>query len=74
MKSTKSLFQQLHEANELVKQKQQEIDALTPKWISVEDRLPDKLGYYLVKVDERVASSRHYVTHWMPLPNPPKQQ
>lgn len=70
------------------------------KWISVNDRLPEKKGFYLVNVEDRVASHQRgsveigecfstvkqvnkklqegikfhdYVTHWMPLPEPPKQ-
>lgn len=62
-------------------------------WISVQDRLPEESGYYLVFTDiGRIALlsySKKYqafnahddsyseeyvitVTHWMPLPNPPK--
>lgn len=53
-----------------------------PEWISVEDRLPEKGGYYLTVVEncEKVCYSRLIldkfghdgVTHWMPLPEPPK--
>ena len=63
------------------------------EWISVEDRLPEKSGYYLVFTDigriALLAYSKKYqafnahddsyseeyvipVTHWMPMPNPPK--
>ena len=76
-----------------------------PKWISVEDRLPEKGDSYLVVVKEKypheakwnvhvdVASNYgHYIddywdtfndwdegqevhiTHWMPLPEPPKEE
>lgn len=68
------------------------------EWISVKDRLPDSTGFYLVAVDEIVASKykgvievgecyksvdakglfevlkfHDYVTHWQPLPDPPKE-
>ena len=63
------------------------------KWISVEDRLPEKQGYYLVYTEEDGVFSAEYnpkrercpwtdesegycdfpVTHWMPLPEPPKE-
>ena len=63
------------------------------EWISVDDRLPEESGYYLVVADigrnEVLSYSKKYqafntfddsysesnvipVTHWMPLPNPPK--
>ena len=63
--------------------------------ISVKDRLPDKMGYYLCydgfcggiyiyrfgmegrvfNPDSRVEHNvNEYVTHWMPLPKPPKEE
>lgn len=56
------------------------------KWISVKDKLPEKAGPYLVFHDDIgvgialylgglwLADNNHYefVTHWMPLPEPPK--
>ena len=63
------------------------------EWISVDDRLPEESGYYLVFEDigrsEVLSYSKKYqafnayddsysesnvipVTHWMPMPNPPK--
>lgn len=70
-------------------------ESLRPKgeWISVEDRLPEKSGHYLIFADIDymnvvLYSARHKafnawdgfddarnsidVTHWMPLPEPPK--
>ena len=57
----------------------------TGEWISVEDRLPDKKGMYLVYTNEgfvklsfyapyygRVNFENWKTTHWMPLPEPPK--
>lgn len=70
------------------------------RWISVEERLPEENGYYLVKVCSPHIPVRayeykpdrewggfdtlwkgydgsyvfdHFVTHWMPLPEPPKE-
>ena len=56
------------------------------KWISVKERLPDADGDYLVWNDYHKAIVGHYwsmgryfiskavtVTHWMPLPEPPKE-
>jgi len=37
------------------------MDIYVSKWISVEDRLPEVAGYYLVVVDEKAASSRRGV-------------
>jgi hypothetical protein len=58
-------------------------------WISVEDRLPEKLESFLIYdgtviawaflnsdsryVDMAKCDFYNNVTHWMPLPEPPKQ-
>ena len=57
------------------------------QWISVKDRLPDKGGSYLVfSSKSKTVFTAHYwlgdrwsnrangqfITHWMPLPQPPK--
>lgn len=55
-----------------------------PAWISVEDKLPEEENYYLVS--DGISVLRYWVdrgwvpsglsddiTHWMPLPNPPKK-
>jgi uncharacterized protein DUF551 len=57
------------------------------EWIKIEDRLPDKAGYYLIVADwmgviekgefDGKSSWFFYYhlfepTHWMPLPQPPK--
>ena len=58
-----------------------------PEWISVEDRLPERCGYYLTYTTrETIEISRFYpfyvndtpqfdywITHWMPLPEAPKK-
>lgn len=67
------------------------------EWISVKDRLPEKMEYYLVYlqgnpeynclIEKSIYSKEHGgfipthggqfhlpATHWMPLPNPPKEQ
>ena len=59
------------------------------KWISVKDRLPEEEGLYLVAVvndhERRYSKTAWYhghgnwflhqkVTHWMPLPEPPKEE
>ena len=61
--------------------------ALAPEWISVEERLPEREGYYLTSTIRGVimigaffsycASTdnpqfKYDVTHWMPLPEAPK--
>ena len=59
-------------------------------WISVEDRLPEETGYYLIfchagekmfpkqKIDYFIENKQGWlhssnITHWMPLPAPPKE-
>ena len=55
------------------------------EWISVEDRLPENNKHYLIFNDNCVLFARYKdkawqdgiwfyrnVTHWMPLPEPPK--
>lgn len=63
------------------------VDAVTvvQRWISVKDRLPEVAGWYLVFYNESAMQvaffkgktwpfNNHYhtITHWMPLPEPPK--
>ena len=65
-----------------------------PRWISVEERLPETNGYYLAYVESSLFPNGYYhnllkfidgdfiedhmvihrVTHWMPLPAPPKEE
>ncbi|MCP4493289.1 MAG: DUF551 domain-containing protein [Gammaproteobacteria bacterium] len=63
---------------------------MQPGWISVDDRLPNTIGDYLIYTDKNVLMraylnrNNHWsgnglyeyieeVTHWMPLPKPPKE-
>lgn len=69
--------------------------ALDKEWINVEDRLPERAGYYLVVLNGNHTSyalfnskMKHHpamwtsrqqdrtseVTHWQPLPEPPKEE
>jgi len=61
-------------------------DQMQPEWISVKERLPEigvmvlvhRLeGYYSVdqyrQLHGEIRSFMYNVTHWMPLPSPPKQ-
>lgn len=57
-----------------------------PGWISVKDRLPDRLDEYLVVNCGKVGLAIYHdglwfaptrnveITHWMPLPEPPKME
>lgn len=67
----------------------QQLEAQVPKWISVEERLPENdddvliitefgtsMGYYDIYRDywlDYVNSESNIVTHWMPLPEGPKE-
>jgi len=57
-----------------------------PEWVSVEERLPEKSGTYLIHVAPHWTGTCGYyndgsgwkpgegvVTHWMPLPGPPEE-
>ena len=61
-----------------------------PKWIPVTERLPEESGEYLcycgeydgicivyleiLKTKSKWRSNRKRVTHWMPMPEPPKEK
>ena len=63
------------------------LEALQPQWVSVEDRLPEEFGRYLIYFDADFTTSDIStaewllvwvipdddikVTHWQPLPTPP---
>ena len=76
------LNNRLNKAESHIEKLEKQLSEKQPEWISVEDRLPEKGGYYLTVVEncERVCYSRLIldkfghdgVTHWMPLPEPPK--
>ena len=69
----------------------QQLEAAQPKWISVDERLPDAPGEVLACVYGRICIAwylnrcfetpsgmvfydyENAVTHWMPLPQPPKE-
>lgn len=65
----------------------QQLEAKVPRWISVEERLPEKAGAYVVYGVGRIAFATFYpsiqmwvsnvdagITHWMPLPEPPEEE
>lgn len=68
----------------------QQLEAQVPKWISVEERLPED-GRYLVLTEKAGNTKKVHtatynslgwwtyanfgeITHWMPLPEPPKEE
>lgn len=67
----------------------QQLEAQVPQWISVEERLPEMEGKYIVCTAKGSVycakfSTRHgpcfhadmytHITHWMPMPEPPKEE
>lgn len=67
-------------------EKEKESGVTVQEWISVEDRLPDKpmrclvytkrggyCGYDITYYNQGFYSEYSKVTHWMPLPKPPKE-
>ena len=70
----------------------QQVEAKVPRWISVEEKLPEAhknvlvymttpIGWWKVEIDWldeqgwvcSADSEWHTITHWMPLPEPPKE-
>lgn len=67
----------------------QQLEAQVPRWISVEERLPEDSGKYIVcttkgsvyctrfKAHSRGGNFQTdintHITHWMPMPEPPKE-
>ena len=69
----------------------QQLEAQVPRWIPVEERLPEDDEMYLVYTTENTCAvyrywgdgewetewgedASHDITHWMPLPEPPKEE
>lgn len=74
---------------ELRKKVAEQFSKMQNEWISVKDRLPEKHGWYLVFKHRRFSIAEWtgdcwynendlpiddiVITHWMPLPEPPKE-
>lgn len=67
----------------------EQLEAQVPKWISMEERLPEKTDKYIVCTAKRSVyctkfhkcgkggdfrTDNIHITHWMPLPEPPKEE
>ena len=70
------------EANQIAQKRIDELEAQLPRWIPVSERLPDDCYEPVLTIDgdgDMCTRRRHKyswairgVTHWMPLPEPPK--
>lgn len=88
-----ALIQQLEDDIDMMCDKLTEMHESLPRWISVDERLPEDgknvlvhvtnpAVWWNVDVDWRTEggwavnadSDWHIVTHWMPLPEPPKEE
>ena len=81
-------IEDMSEAYDKLSRHMDELAALMPRWIPVTERLPEKNGSYLVYVYGEVTEMDYWhgkwhrlrddytkaVTHWMPLPEPPKEK
>ena len=72
----------LGQAHRLLQEQAARIAELESPWISVEDRLPEYRALMYTPDDEAIryrivpkglARSTSDATHWMPLPDPPKE-
>lgn len=89
LKDALAYIQQLeHHIGELT-EKVEQLEAAQPKWVSVNDMLPEKDGKYIVctakgsvyctrfkaygKSGSFQTDINTHITHWMPIPEPPKE-
>ena len=94
LKDALAYIQQLENQIGELTEKVSQLEAAQPKWIGVEDRLPEDRGDFITKIhcdngdwievntfdymekewwhDTVSCTVTKFVTHWMPLPEPPK--
>ena len=97
LKDALAYIQQLENYIGELTEKVSQLEAAQPKWISVEDRLPDDRGNFITKIHcdngdwievntfdymekewwhdavNCTVKATEFVTHWMPLPEAPKE-
>ena len=88
MKQAADAIENMSEAYDKLSRHMDDLAALMPRWIPVTERLPEQNGTYLAFALEEENTMnfydghwmlydtdyRRYVTHWMPLPESPKEE
>lgn len=81
----KAMDAQIYQHREEIADLEKQLAVKQPEWISVEERLPGAYGRYIsyngkdiiISYSDPVRPglwSNEKITHWMPLPEPPKQK
>lgn len=82
VKEAANAIENMSEAYDKLSRHMDDLAALMPRWIPVTERLPEAGVYVLAYsaddgymcVEARHKFSVFQITHWMPLPQPPKEE